>query len=81
MVGKMGNRNAVASNDQITEGIREAVVDGMMQVAMATGSNNNDTPYVIHATLKTENDEVLARAVERGRAKRDARFNTVAYSF
>ena len=82
MVGRMGSRTAVANNKQITEGIRAAVVDGMMEVAMATGGGGSDSsmPYVINAVLKTENDEVLARAVERGTARRNSRFNVVSYT-
>ena len=79
MIGRMGNRNTVANNLQIEKGIRAAVVDGMMQVFMATSLNKEETPIVVHSVLKTENDEVLARAVERGKAKRDMRFNTVAF--
>lgn len=80
MVGRMGHKNVVANNMQITEGIKAAVVDGMMEVAMATGNGgaSGDAPYVLNVVVKTENDEVLARAVERGRSRRDARFNTVA---
>jgi hypothetical protein len=77
MVGRMGNRNVVANNKQITEGIKSAVVDGMMEVFMATRGGDNQQPIVVNAVLKTENDEVLARAVERGRAKRDSRFNPI----
>ena len=79
MVGRMGHRNVVANNKQITDGIKAAVVDGMMEVFMATGQQNTDVPYVINAVLKTENDEVLARAVERGTARRNSRFNVVSY--
>lgn len=82
MVGKMGRRNVVANNMQITEGIREAVVDGMMEVAMATsnGDGSDEVPYVINMRVVTDDDETLARRVERGRMKRDARYNpTPAY--
>lgn len=76
MVGRMGSRNVVANNKQITEGIRAAVVDGFMEAFMSTGGGQStNTPFVINAVLKTENDEVLARAVERGTARRNARFN------
>ena len=78
MLGKMGNRNVVANNQQITAGIKAAVVEGMMEVAMsgALGNQgNNSTPYVINAVLKTENDEVLARAVQRGQLRRNSRYN------
>lgn len=76
MIGKMGHRNVVANNKQITEGIKAAVAEGMMEVAMATSSGQQDSvPYVLHAVLKTENDEVLARTVERGKMKRNERYN------
>lgn len=74
LVGRMGNKNAVANNDQITEGIRAAVVDGMMEVAMATGGADNGVPYVINMKVVTDDDETLARRVERGRMKRESRF-------
>lgn len=79
MVGKMRHRNVVANNKQITDGIKAAVVDGMMEVAMATNSGNMDNaPYVINAVLKTEDNETLARAVEKGNLKRDVRFRPVS---
>ena len=77
MVGKMGQKNVVANNIQITQGIKQAVIDGMMDVYMATRSDNsNQSPIVVESTLKV-NDEVLARAVERGTARRQTRFSTV----
>lgn len=43
LVGQFSNgKTAVANNQQITEGIRQAVMDGMMQVIMATSGNNSD---------------------------------------
>ncbi len=79
MIGKMGNRNVVANNQQITDGIKEAVIDAMMEVYIATQSNGVDSngtiPYIINAVLKTEDNEVLARAVEKGQASRSSRFN------
>lgn len=76
MLGKMGNRNVVANNKQITDGIKAAVVEGMMEVVMANRSGqSDDKPYIIDVTVKTQDNEVLARAVEKGRMKRDMRFN------
>lgn len=44
LVGKFANGNtAVANNEQITAGIRDAVIDGMMQVMMATSDNSTKT--------------------------------------
>lgn len=73
LIGRIGSKNAVANNAQITEGIRQAVVEGMMQVSMMGGGSTageSTAPYVINATLYTQDNEVLARAVERGNLKR-----------
>lgn len=81
MVGKMGNRNVVANNAQITAGIKAAVVDGMMEVAMAGafGSRSEgDTPMTLNATIRMPDGEVLARVVEKAQVRRDGRYNTVA---
>ena len=75
MVGRMGSRNVVANNNQITEGIRRAVKDAMLEVAMQTGGNTTDsTPYMLNAILYTQDNEVLARAVEKGNLKRADRY-------
>ena len=67
---------------QIEQGIKAAVVDGMMEVFMATNNgNDNQAPFILNATIKTQNDEVLARCVERGQARRESRFNPVGYAF
>ena len=78
-IGRMGNKHVVANNQQITDGIKQAVIEGMMEVYMSTQSNGADSngtiPYIINAVLKTEDNEVLARAVEKGQASRSSRFN------
>ena len=78
-IGRMGNNHVVANNQQIVDGIKAGVIDAMMEVYIATqGSNANDNskiPYIINAVLKTEDNEVLARAVEKGQASRNSRFN------
>lgn len=75
MIGRMGHKNVVANNMQITEGIKAAVVDGMMEVAMATSSRDDSVPYVINMRVVTDDDETLARRVEKGRMKRDSRYS------
>jgi hypothetical protein len=42
-----------------------------------SGGGGNTMPYQINVTVKTQNDEVLARAVERGQAQRNYRLGTV----
>ena len=79
LVGRFGtHKNAVANNEQIIEGIEAGVARGMAQALMASGGNS--APYVINLNVRTENDEVLFRAVERGKAKRNFRFNPATMS-
>lgn len=73
MVGRIGSRNTVANNAQIVDGIRQGVMDAMMQVYMTTQPKDSGDDQVIYIEVKTENDEVLARAVKRGNAKLDRR--------
>lgn len=55
--------------------IQQAVADG---VVMAMMNNQGNQPNItVYAELKTENDEVLARAVTRGQQKIDYRMNPV----
>jgi hypothetical protein len=44
-------------------------------VAQAIIMTQNDRPIVVQSTLKIENDEVLARSVERGKQKLNHRFS------
>lgn len=78
LVGKMGNRNVVANNNQITDGIKRAVTEGMMEVAMAlnTGGKENTSP-IIENTFKVDS-ETLYRIVQKGKDKHDRRFHVVA---
>lgn len=80
MVGKFANgKTAVANNDQITDGIRQAVVEGMMEVFMATNSNNspseNSAP-IIENIVKVDS-ETLYRITQQGKAVHDQRFNVI----
>lgn len=77
LVGRMGNRNAVANNDQIVEGIEAGVMRGVARAMSMSGGSGSTMPYQINVTVKTQNDEVLARAVERGQAQRNYRLGTV----
>ncbi|MDE7446171.1 MAG: hypothetical protein K2N15_10805 [Lachnospiraceae bacterium] len=74
LLGKFANgRTAVANNEQITTGIENAVYRAMMSV-MQSGAFGNNGNIMVNAVLKTENDEVLARAVTRGQEKIDRRY-------
>lgn len=77
LVGRIGSKTAVMNNNQIVSsvaaGVRQAVAEGM---SMANRGGGSTAPYEIHVTVKTQDDEVLARAVERGNAKRKYRLST-----
>lgn len=78
MIGTIGHRPAVANNDQITTAIRGAVVDGMMQVFMATGGFGGEggSPTV-EVTVRADS-ETLYKAVRKGEQKYNRRYSVVA---
>ena len=80
MVGKFSNgKTAVANNDQITDGIRQAVVEGMMEVFMATnnnGSSSKSSAPIIENIVKVDS-ETLYRITQQGKAVHDQRFNVI----
>lgn len=70
---RMGKVQPFSMGD-VTGAFKEVIQDAMMEVYMATNiGRSDDKPYVLHAELKTEDNEVLARAVEKGWLKRDTR--------
>lgn len=75
MVGRMGNRNVVANNDQITDGIKAAVVEGMMEVMLATGSGGDDRSIIVENILQVS-DDVIYRAYNRAKQKEERRYQT-----
>lgn len=79
MIGKMGNRNVVANNKQITQGIKAAVVDGMMEVAAVMGgsSNKGSEAPVIEITLMTDS-ETFYKLVRKGKQKYENRYEVIA---
>ncbi|WP_243009243.1 hypothetical protein [Clostridium sp. AM58-1XD] len=55
MVGRIGSRTAVANRDQITDGIKQAVIDGFIQIApMLSGSDKE-----IHIHLDGDADGIF----------------------
>lgn len=78
---KTMSRIAQAINEQ-SDGVglsktemAQAVAQG---VAMAMQTNGQQLNVTVYSELKTENDEVLARAVTRGQKKLDTRYNPVS---
>lgn len=62
----------------IAGSLKDTIQDAMMEIVMAQSvSRDDEKPYVLNVTVKTEDDETLARAVERGKLKRSNRFEPV----
>lgn len=73
LVGKFSNgKNVVANNRQITEGIKQAVMEGMAQVMMNYNAGGNSAP-VIENVFKCDS-ETLYRMTQVGKAKHGQRY-------
>lgn len=73
LVGKFSNgRNVVANNQQITEGIKRAVMEGMAQVMMNSNVGGSPAP-VIENVFKCDS-ETLYRMTQVGKAKHGQRY-------
>lgn len=77
MIGRMGRKNVVANNMQITEGIKSAVVDGLMEVFMSTGGiGESSEPPIIEFTYMVDS-ETQYKTVLKGKEKHDRRYSAV----
>ena len=73
IVGKFSNgKTAVANNQQITEGIKQAVMEGMAQVMMNSNAGGNSAP-IIENVFKCDS-ETLYRMTQVGKAKHGQRY-------
>ena len=73
LVGKFSNgKNVVANNQQITEGIKQAVMEGMAQVMMNSNVGGNPAP-IIENVFKCDS-ETLYRMTQVGKAKHGQRY-------
>lgn len=73
LVGKFSNgRNVVANNQQITEGIKQAVMEGMAQVMMNSNAGGNSAP-IIENVFKCDS-ETLYRMTQVGKVKHGQRY-------
>lgn len=76
MVGKMGNRNVVANNNQIVDGIRNGVFEAVLDALNASGildRDDSEKEVVLEFTLKADS-ETLYKVVRKGKKKYDYRF-------
>ena len=68
LVGTIGNRTAVANNDQIVQGIKAGVFEAVLSAMNMSGGNDNDTPVKIYldgreiASTTTKYQRQFARA-------------------
>ena len=73
MIGKFSNgKTAVANNQQITEGIKQAVMEGMAQVMMNSNAGGSSAP-VIENVFKCDS-ETLYRMTQVGKQKYNQRY-------
>lgn len=73
MIGKFSNgKNVVANNQQITEGIKQAVMEGMAQVMMNSNVGGSPAP-IIENVFKCDS-ETLYRMTQVGKAKHGQRY-------
>lgn len=79
MIGRMGNRNAVANNNQIVEGIKNGVFEAVLDAFNASGildREESEKEVVLEFTLKADS-ETLYKVVRKGKKKYDYRFAVV----
>lgn len=73
LVGKFSNgKNVVANNQQITEGIKQAVMEGMAQIMMNSNAGGSSAP-IIENVFKCDS-ETLYRMTQVGKAKHGQRY-------
>lgn len=87
-VGEAGHEGILPlTNASVMQEIAGAIVAGMVDSGaianavtkgMVAAGQNDNRPVIVNATLRTENDEVLARAVTRGQQKLSYRTSPVA---
>lgn len=80
LVGRMGSRNAVANNDQITEGIKGAVFEAMLDAFQASGifeqKSEANKDVTLELTIKADS-ETLYKVVRKGKEKHDGRYYVI----
>lgn len=80
LVGRMGSRNAVANNDQITEGIKGAVFEAMLDAFQAGGifeqKSDANKDVTLELTIKADS-ETLYKVVRKGKEKHDGRYYVI----
>lgn len=76
LVGKMGNRNAVANNNQIVEGVKAGVFEAVLDALNASGildRDDSEKEVVLELTVKADS-ETIYKVVRKGKRKYDHRY-------
>lgn len=76
MVGQMGNKNVVANNNQIVEGIKSGVYTAVVSALSASGlldQNDSDKQVVMEFTLKCDS-ETAYKFIKKGQRKHNYRY-------
>ena len=77
LVGRMGRKNAVANNDQIVEGIKAGVMDGIIEAMMMFNKeSDSDQAPTVEVTIVADSEQA-AKFVRKGEKKLDRRYQTV----
>ena len=76
MVGAIGNRAAVANNDQIIAGIKQGVYEAVMEAMMAVMGQDEGAPEVIHTSVELDG-KVLVEQTDEVRRRRGWNFRPV----
>lgn len=66
---------AEAPTGSMKDDIKQAVMEGIVNVAMNNSANNQGSQAPIYITVQLENDEAIARAAIRGQKQIDYRMN------
>lgn len=66
LVGRMGNKSAVANNGQIVDGIRAGVFEGMVNALESFNSNGNGQKIEVHVHLEGDSKKLFKVVRQEG---------------
>ena len=66
LVGRMGNKSAVANNGQIVDGIRVGVFEGMVNALESFNNNGNGQKMEVHVHLEGDSKKLFKVVRQEG---------------
>ena len=66
LVGRMGNKSAVANNGQIVDGIRAGVFEGMVNALESFSNNGNGQKMEVHVHLEGDSKKLFKMVRQEG---------------